>query len=233
MRTLSPSDSVRLIDGFKARLYAPMQCVSFRCGLVAQEEFAVKMITVLALALLLAAGQARADDWFKIKPVDAIESIRRNVELLKAVAPLPNPKCGQRGLTTFCNAVVTAAVRFQIVETPDGRTKEAIQAHFDGRSSATLEVSASYDPAIGTPVDGTIVDALCAAILMTFQPRSTPASAIERYQTVMRRAFNATATGQAGIGRSYDQIAKGSFMVEVDRYSIRCVAAARDQRDDF
>lgn len=188
---------------------------------------------IAALALATIAVPARADDWFKVKPADTLAGIRRNIDRLEAIAPLPDPKCGLRGLTTNCNARLTAAVRFQLVETPDGRSANAIRSHIDGQPGAVLQVSASYDPAIGTPADGAVVDAVCTAILMTFQPRLSPAAATDIYLTAMRRAANATATGRAGIGRSFHRIPRGTFMVEAEQLNIRCVAAARDQSAFF
>lgn len=184
----------------------------------------------LVAAAITATPAVAEQDWFNMRPADALSGIRRNIDRLEALAPLPDPKCGRRNITTFCNAKVTNSVKFQLVETPADRSRAGFDAFFAGAPGAVLDVSVVYDPQSGTKSDGAIMDALCIASLLTFHSRLSPSAAAQIYQTTLRRAFNATATARGGLGRSYAKIPKGSLMVEADSLSIRCVVAGNDQR---
>ena len=97
----------------------------------------------VAILAAMASAPAMAEARFDMRPADALAAIRRNVDRLEAIAPLPSPKCGPRGLATYCNATISQAVRFQIVETPRSQSGAAIAAFFNGEVGSVYDVSVS------------------------------------------------------------------------------------------
>lgn len=132
-----------------------------------------------------------------------LTALRAQIERNRALAPIPDLKCGKPMGSRHCQAEVTPSVRIAVSEGALAGNK-------------LYEVAVTYDPKTGEPADGAIFDSICAASIRVFRPKLSAASADERYRTALRRATNAAPGSSGGIGKSSIEGSPDTFAVEVE-----------------
>lgn len=132
-----------------------------------------------------------------------LTALRAQIERNRALAPIPDLRCGKPMGSRYCQSDVTPAVRIAVSEGALNGDK-------------LYEVAVHYSPMKGEPVDGAIFDNICAASIRVFRPKLSAAAAEERYKTALRRATNAAPSSSGTIGKSAVKGSPDTFVVEVE-----------------
>lgn len=130
-------------------------------------------------------------------------ALRAQIERNRALAPIPDLRCGKPIGSRHCQTDVTPAVRIAVSES-------ALEGN------KLYEVAVHYNPMKGEPVDGAIFDNICAASIRVFRPKLSAPVAEERYKTALRRATNAAPSSAGAIGKSIVKGSPDTFSVEVE-----------------
>ena len=141
--------------------------------------------------------------FFALTGEQYLRALRAQIDRNRALAPIPDLKCGRPIGSRHCQAEVTTSVRMSVSESA-----------LDGNK--LYEVAVNYDPRTGEPADGAVFDSICAASIRVFRPKLSAAAASERYRTALRRATNAAPSSAAGIGKSTVKGKPDTFLVEVE-----------------